>query len=412
MQTKINKLPQSQISIDFELSSEEFEVFEKKALSEIKKDLEVDGFRKGNAPDDVVLKHAGEEKILTEAANAAIQDSFIKAVKEHKLEVISKPEATIVKVAKGNPFQFKITAYIIPDIELPDYKEIAGEIKKKEASVNDSEMEETLKWLQKSRSKFTLKNAPAEKGDFVEIEYFLSGGEKYNDAFILGEGRFLPGFEEALYQMKDGEEKEGIKTKTKDEKEVSAKIKVLAVKKMEIPELTDDFAKSLGEFKDMSSLKENIRGGLLKEKENAEQQRIRGEIIKKITEKSKLEIPKVLKEREEKAISENFKKKIKENLNISFEEYLEKNKKNKEEMEESFSAEAEKRIKGLLILREIRKKENIRATEEEIKEGIEKITKQYQDPKEINMDPEELKSYAEEMVINEKTFNFLENCVK
>lgn len=410
---KINKLPESQVEIDFDLSTDEFEKFEKRAFSQIRNDFEVDGFRKGKAPDEIILKHLGEEKILSEAANMAMQESFTEVIRESNLEIISKPEATILKIAKGNNFQFKIKVSVMPIIEIPEYKKIAKEIEKRKIEITDDEIIEALKWTQKSRAKFSLKNSPAEKGDFIEIEYSTieSGEKKYDDAFILGEGHFLIGFEESLIGMKNSEEKE-VKFKTKEEKETTANVKIVAVKKVEMPQLNDDFAISLGNFKNIESLKESVKEGLKIEKENAEKQRVRTEIIEKIAEKSIVEIPQVLKDKEKDFIIEDIKKRVKESLNITFEEYLQKINKNMEEMEKSTTLEAEKKIKNILILREIGKKEKIEVEEKEVEEETQKVLSHYSDKKDIELNTEELRERVRESLIYEKTFKILENCVE
>lgn len=413
MQTKINKISESQIEIDFELSSDEFKEFEKKAISEIKKDFEIDGFRKGKAPEDFILKNIGKEKIVSEAANIAIQESFTKFVLENTFEIISKPEATIVKIAEGNPFQFKIKVSIIPNIELPDYKEIAKKVERKKIEVLDSEIEEALKWAQKSRAKFSLKDSSSEKGDFIEIEYSTpeSGEKKYNDAFILGDGHFLAGFENDLIGMKNGEEKKGLKAKTKEGKETTADVKVIAVKKLDIPELNDDFVKSLGNFQGIEDLKKNIRDGLKLEKENAEKQRIRNKIVEKIALDTKIEIPEELKEREKEVIKKDLQKRVKETLNIEFEEYLTKINKTENEINQSVLQEAERKIKSILILREISKKENLEISDEELEEEVNHFLSHYHNKEEIGLTPEELKERIKESLMYEKTFKVLENYV-
>lgn len=411
MQTKINNLPDSNIEIEFQLSPEEFEKFEKEALFEIGKDFEVDGFRKGKVPEKIILEHLGEEKIMSEAINIAIQKSFSEAISNYNLEIISKPEASIIKIAKGNPFQFKIKACVIPKINLPDYKEIAKKVEKKKITVEKNEIEESLKWVQKSRAILSPKDSPAEKGDFVEIEYSISKTEKYKDGFVLGQGSFMDGFEEALLGMSNGEEKKEVKTKTKEGKDVLADIKLISVKKIELPELTDEFVKTLGNFEGLENFKKNIEEGLKIEKEKAELQRMRTEIIDRIVEKISFDAPKVLKEKEEEALLENFKKGIKENFNLSFEEYIEKTKKDEKEIRKSFSNEAEKKVKGLLILREIGKQEKIDIAEEEVEEETQKILKNYHDIKEIKLTPEEIRVYVKDSLIREKTFKILENCV-
>ena len=412
METKINKISNFEIELELEVPSENLSQFIEKATLQMGKDLEVDGFRKGKAPKEVVEKHFGKEIILSEAAAMALQDKFREAVLEHDLEVISQPEANIVKLEEGSPFIFKIKAQVLPEINLPDYKNIAKKVKKEEVKVEEKEIEEAMKWVQKSRANLTAKNGPAEKGDFIEIEYSLPNYPEQKDGFILGEGKFFPGFEDSLIGMKSGEEKKGVKIKDNN-KEILVDIRVKSVQKMELPELNDEFIKSLGgSFKDLSEARKSIREGLTAEKEGAEIQKMRANILEKIREASSFEIPPILLEREQKTMLESFKNKISETLKISFEEYLEKMKKNEKDIVDSFKEEAEKKIKNVLILREIKKKEDITASEEEIKEEADKILKTYKTSDQTGLDPEKLKAYTEEVVLNEKVFKLLENFTK
>ena len=254
-----------------------------------------------------------------------------------------------------------------------------------------------------------------EEGDFIEIEYSLAseeGKDKKEDAFILGEGKFFPGLEKELIGAKQGEEKQGLKIKNNEEKEFLVDVRVKSVKAMEIPELNDEFVKSLGDFNNLESLKENIKKGLIEEKVFTEKQKTREEILEKIVMSSNFKAPGDLVKREQEIMLENLKKRVSAELKISFEEYLKKIEKDEEALKESLAPIAEKKIKNNLVLREIKKKENIEASEEEINNQVSQILKHYHDPKDVKINPEELREYAAEAVVNEKAFEVLESCLK
>ena len=215
MDIKSKKLEKSQIEITFELTSEEFERHFEHALSHMKSHVKVDGFRPGQAPNKLVEEKIKPESLLMEAGDHAVRHVYSDYVKDNNLEPIGQPEVKIVKIAKGNPFIFTAVITVLPDVELPEnYKEIAKKIIRqsagKEISVTEEEVQDSLKYLQKSRAKMTLKNEPAEKGDFVEINYEnrdINAGKSVRDHFVLGEGGFIRGFEDAIVGMKAGEEK-------------------------------------------------------------------------------------------------------------------------------------------------------------------------------------------------------------
>lgn len=428
---KITKLPKSQIEILFEISADEFKSYCDKALLLLAKNLKMPGFRDGKVPKEIAEKELGIERITAEAAEIAAKESYEKAVSESNVSPIGQAQTEIRKLALGSPFEFKILASVLPEVNLPGYKKIAGEIKRKEIAVSESEIKDSLSWLQKSRAKFSLKSGPAEKGDFVEIEYSspqLEGGKKYQDAFLLGDGRFLPDFENNFEGMKDGGEKEfsfqfpadygssfagasADKQKDLAGKNINFKIKMKSVQKAEFPEINGEFIKTLGNFDNLQALEKSIKDGILAEKNAAESQKVRAEILEKISQSSACEIPDILVEMEKNNMLHNLEHRVLEGLKITFEEYLSKIKKSEKEMLDSFSLQAEKRVKESLVLGQICKKENIEVSEEEIKEETDKILKQYPDIKtaEKSFDRERFKSYAKEVMKNEKTLKLLES---
>jgi len=150
---------------------------------------------------------------------------------------------------------------------------------------------------------------------------------------------------------------------------------------------------------------------LRQEKERWEKERMRREILEKIALESKVDIPEILIEEEKKRMLQSLKSGVVQTLQISFEDYLAKLQKTEKEILDSFLPESKTRIKKSLVLREIGKKENISVTEKEIEEEIKKIS--VANPGlETNLDPERLKDYTKEALINEKTFQFLEGFIK
>lgn len=424
MKYTIQKLPKSQIEILFEIPAEELEKFKKEAILELGRELKVEGFRPGHIPEEIIEQKIGKMAILEESAEHAIRENYQRAVSESNIIPISQPQVEILKLAPQNQFEFKTIVFVLPEVNLPDYKKIVAGAKRKEVSVEAKEVEESLVWLQKSRAKFSLKNAPSQKGDFVEIEYSspeLEGGKTYKDAFILGDARFLPGFEENLEGLKDGQEKEfsvkfpeNYSSKDLAAKEVVFKVRVKSVQKAEIPDLGDEFAKSLGNFENLDSLKKNIKDGIKLEKDREERARMRAEMLDKISEQAVCEIPDILIESEKNRMLEELKDRILQSFQMPFGEYLAKIKKTEKELLETFSEPAKKRTKNSLVLKEIGKRENIEVSQAEIAEEVDKFLKRYPDIKtaEKEFDPQRLEEYTKEVIANEKIFKLLEGYTK
>ena len=152
---------------------------------------------------------------------------------------------------------------------------------------------------------------------------------------------------------------------------------MVSVQKMELPEINDEFAKQLGAFETLVALKDSMKEGITMEKTEEEKQRKRGEILEKIAEKAKFEMPEAMVEYEQERLLEDLKNKIAQNMKISFEEYLASIKKTEAEMKETYKKEAEKRLRGFLVLRELGKKENVEVSDKEVEEEVAKSIKNY-----------------------------------
>lgn len=422
MKTEITKLPKSEVELKIEVPVSEWQEFLDEAAKELSKGLKIQGFRPGFAPFKLVEEKIGIAKILEEAAEHCVQKYYVKAVLDNNIEAIGQPEISVLKLAKDNPFEFKARVATMPQVNLPDYKKTASEIKRNKVLVEDREIEETLSWIRKSRAKFSPKSGPCKIGDWIEIEYSsfqIENGKKIDDAFILGEGRLIPGFEEKLDGMEGGQEKEFSLTFPKSHlqkdlagKEISFKIKLKSVQNVELPEVNDGFAKEAGNFENVAGLKNSIKQGILTEKEAAESQRVRQNILERIAEKSKIEMPEILIRNVKNQMLGDLKRDISQKLGITLEDYLGKINKTEKELLDSFSSEAEKRVKNSLVLQEISKKEKVEVSGAEIEEETNKILKNIPAEKAKELDPEKLKNYTRDVLMSEKTFKFLESFSK
>jgi trigger factor len=419
MKATQKKLPKSQIEISFELTADEFKEHFEHALEHLKHHVKVDGFRQGKAPASMVQDKLRPEALLMEAGDHAVSHVYHDYIAENKLEPIGNPEVKILKIANGSEFAFTATITILPDVELPDYKEIAKAIGAQEVSVTDQEVQDALNYLQKTRAKITEKSEPAENKDFVDIIYQspdFENGKEFQDKFILGEGGFMKGFEDNIVGMKEGEEKEfkvvfdeNASKKELAGREMQFKVKLVSAKKMELPEISDEFAKGMGAFDTLVALKENMKEGMVAEKTEAEKQRRRGEILEKIAQKSKMEIPEAMLDYEKENLMEDLKSRVAQGMKISFEQYLATTKQTEDQLKETFQKEAEKRLQGYLVLRELGKRENIEVSDKEVEEELEKATKNYTKEQLAQIDINQFKEYTKGVLHNEKTFQILES---
>jgi len=182
---------------------------------------------------------------------------------------------------------------------------------------------------------------------------------------------------------------------------------------MELPEINDELAKQLGGFDTLVALKTSIKEGMTAEKTEEEKQKKRGEVLEKISEKIKIEMPEAVVEYEKQRMLDDLKNKISQSIKISFEEYLASIKKTEKEILETYQREAEKRIKNFLTLKEIGRKENIEVSEKELEEEVQKALKNYNlehaGHNHGKIDINQLKEYTKGVLYNEKVFQKLES---
>ena len=335
MEFKKKQQEKSRQEIEVSLSVEEVQQHEEKALEQFQKELSVQGFRQGHVPKDVVKEKVSQEQVFAKTIELAVQKAYGELVKQEDLQVLGEPEVRIAKAEQGKPLVFSVFVSLFPAVTLPDYKKIAGGVKKKPVEVGPEDIEKTLTWLQESRKK------------------------------------------------EDGS----------------------------LPELTDEFVKSLGGFSDVAGLKESVAEGLKKEKDLQERNRVRQEIVTEIAKKAELEVPEVLVQREQQALLEQTKQGVKQMFKQEFADYLKSLKKTEEELKASFAQKAEDRIRQFLVLDAIAKEEAIVPSAKEVEEHVKKVLAQYPDGKtaEKQFDPNELKLYSEGVLKNEKTLELLEN---
>ena len=425
MESSIKRFPKSRVELEVKISASEFRTYFDKAASRLGQNIELEGFRKGKAPKEIIEEKIGKDKILKEAQSLAVEESYLKSIFKNKIEPIGNPEIEILAPPKPDgDLSFKVKVSVMPEINLPDYKNIAKDCKKSAISVNEKEVEDAILWLQRSRAKLSQISRPAQSGDFIEIEFSspnIKGGDKQSDGFLLGQGHLIPDFEKNLEGMTAGEEKKFSLPFPKEhfQKDLAGRnldfqLKMLSVKKVELPEINDDFVRSFGNFENLAALKRNINQGLTLEKETQESRRIQQEILDKIIKEVSWDLPDVLIEAEKANIYEGFKENIKNKLQMDFTDYLKKINQTEEELGKSFIQEAEKRIKESLVINKISSIENVQASEEEVKEEISKTLAKYPTTEEAKkeLDLNKLKLYIESEIKNEKTLELLESFTK
>ncbi len=419
------KLSGSEVEIFCGINPEEFRVFEKDSLKEFSETTDIKGFRKGQAPPEVLKQHISQDKLMHRAAEMAVQKFYPEYVKQEKLEVIGPPEITILKLASGNPFEFKVKVALLPEIELSDYRSIAKNTRNESRpqEVTPEEVKQALDWLQESKVKLVRKDRPAQLGDKVEIDF---QGKKdgvvveklisHSHPIILGKTKLIPGLQEALIGMKEGEDKTITITLPLDFSEpslqgstIEMKIHITLLQERLLPEVIDDFAKSLGNFASLVELKTSIKNGLQQEKEIKEKDRIRALMADRMAQQAKIVLPAILIEGELDKMFQELRGNLK-SMSLEIDQYLTTIGKNQEELRKDWFSDAERRVKTGLVLKEIARRENIEASEKEVNDHVNEYLKNFASSEQTRkeVDAIKLKEYTRGVLRNEKVFEFLE----
>ncbi len=421
----IRKLPKSQVELKISVPAAELEKFLDMAAEELSKEIKIEGFRPGKAPRKIVERHVGSEKVLAHGAEKAVKKTYVDSILKNKIEAVGEPQITITKIAPGNDLEYKAVVGIMPKIELGNYREAAKKIKKDDPEeTRPEEIQKELEYLQKNRAKLITVSREARQGDFAEIDFevLVNGkevgdGKSQNHPLTIGENYFIPGFEDNLIGMKEGDEKEfdlnfprNYHKKELAGKPARFKVKMKLLQEKELPELNDDFAKGIGNFESLEKLRISIKEGLEMEKKKKKKEEWRQEALEKIISECKFEIPDILIESELNKMTAEFEQNI-AGMGMKIDDYLANIKKTKEEMKKGWQEAAEKRVRSALILREIARLENISPESAEIEEEMNKTLQFFKNQGDLekNLDMESLYSYVKSVLTNEKVFKFLES---
>ncbi len=421
MDVKIEKKTETKREIEVTLSTEEMEKYIDKAAQKLSKEMTIKGFRPGHVPRDVIENTVGKESLFEEAARSGVEETYPKIIEENNLFAISSPEVDLIKCAPGNEVVYRAVVYIMPEINLPDYKKISEETKKKEkkeTTVSDKEVDKTLDSIRQSRAKLQKVDRVAKEGDAVNINFkgIFSEDEnkkveEKNFQIVLGRGDMgaIPGFEEHLIGMKEDEEKKFTVDVSKEAgQKIDFEVEMLTVMEREVPELNDDFAKEFPQIEGLEQLKGKIKEGMAREKEKKDEEALRLKMLENIKKETNFEVPEVLAKKE----LDNMVKTIENQLTqkgSSLDNYLEEIGKTEEELRKEWYKKAEENVSYALLLHAISKNENIDVTNEEIESEVDKhFTTMGKDKSaEKEEDLSRMRSYVYDVLKNQKVFDVL-----
>jgi len=428
---KLEKIAGSKIKLEMKLPAESFEKTVKKVAKNIADNTKIDGFRKGKAPFDMIKKTIGEEKLLQESAEEAIKENYVDYVVDKKIEVIGQPEIKFKKIALENDLEADIEVAVLPEVVLgenwkADLAKLNKKNKKGEVEVEKKEIQKELDTLAKQRAKISTVDRSTKKGDQVQVDFeaykdnvVLEGGSAKDHTLIIGEGGFIPGFEDNLIGMKAQEIKEfeltfpeEYQAKHLAGQKVTFKATMKNVQKREVPVLNDEFAKGIGKFKNLNEIKENIRKGLKEEKERKIKQDQHLNILNKLIADSKIEIPEILIGTEIEKMNMELENQLSQ-MGLTKDIYLQQIGVSNEKLEEQWKEkDAPKRVKASLVLRKISIDEKISPNSKNVKDRVNQVMQHYQTmqgKQTENLDIQRIYNNVKSEMTNEMVLDYLMN---
>ena len=420
MSVKVEKTEKkNEVKLSFEIEAEKFDEAMKKVYTKTAKYFTIPGFRKGKAPMAIVERHYGSSIFYEDTFNELVPDIYDQAIKDNKIEAVSQPQLDITQMEKGKDLKFTAIVQIKPEVKLGKYKGI--ELKKIEYTVSDKDVEHELGHMAEHNSRLvTVDNRPVKKGDITTIDFEGSidevpfdGGKAENHELEIGSNQFIPGFEDQIIGMKDGEEKDINVTFPEDYfskdlagKEATFKVKLHGIKVKELPKIDDEFAKDVSEFDTLADLKADIKSKL--EKENEEKAKYESEeaAMEAVCKEVEIDIPSGMIETE----IDNMIKDIENKLSyqgLTLDQYLKLTNKTMDGLRKEFNEQAEKAVKSRLVLEAIIKEEDIKPEEKEVEDKLKEMAKNYNQKEDELLKNENVKNYVTENMKYEKAIAFI-----
>ncbi len=393
MKRTIKKIGDSKIELTVEVDKDLWKTAQERAFDKVSSKVTVKGFRQGKAPKAMLRQYTSQEAVFNEAIEEVLNPVFAQAITEEKLEPFFRPNVNVTKLT-FDELTIVYTIVTAPKATLGEYKGLKA--KKVAPSVTDKEVEDSINSRLKANAELVVTDQPAKLGDTVVFDFLgktanekgdmvpFDGGAAENYSLELGSNQFVPGFEDALVGVKNGEKKTiEITFPENYVKELAGKKAIFdctihEVKEKKVPALNDEAVKDL-EIKDVTTvdgLKEFEKTRILEGKVREADNQYYADIVKQIVDGTKYEIADEVILNEAAALENQFKKQI-ENNGLTFEQYLQITGAKEEDLKKNYKEEAEKNIKGFLALNEIAKAEKITVTDDDLKAESEKRAAEY-----------------------------------
>ncbi len=383
VKTNVTELPESRVRVEAEIAPEEVERRVTQTAAALGRDMRIPGFRKGKVPPPVIIRRVGREAVLDEAVRESLGTWYVDAIDASGIVPIGDPKLDLGALpGAGEPLTFSIEIGVRPTAILGEYKGL--EVARRAPEVPDEVIDRQVEALRERLAKLESVDRPAERGDFVVIDYLgtiegepFAGGEGRDELLELGSGRLVEGFEDQIQGAEAGEEREvritfpdayqgeGLAGRT-----ASFTLTVKDVKRKDLPELDDDFAADVAGFDSLAELRDDFRAKL----EEAEREEIEGDfrqaVLDAASANAAVDVPAHLVQARAHELLDRVMHSF-EHQGISKETYLQISGKDEEQLAAEAEPEAEQALRREAVLAAIVEAEGIAPTDDEVAEALE-----------------------------------------
>lgn len=397
MNVTVNPVDQHKVSLTIEVPAVEVTKGIQAAVKRIASQVNIPGFRKGKAPRRILEANFGKEAILEEAFEMLAGKAYTEALRQNEIVPVSEPEVERVTFEEGQDLVFKATVVKQPEVTLGEYKGI--EVEKQTAEVSDEQVAEQLENIRNQHAKMVVagEGATLQNDDFAVIDFAgfidgkpFDGGEGKSYPLQIGSGSFIPGFEGQLIGAKSGDDVTVTVAFPEDyfvaelaKKEAEFKVHVHDIKRRELPELNDEFAKETSSYETIEELKADLRKKMEEDAANRAIDSYNAALIKKVVDNATVDIPEVMVEDRAAQMVQELAMSL-EGRGLNMDDYLKFSGKTVEELKEDNKGVALDNVRADLVLDAIVKAEGIEVTGEDMNFEIYAMAQQFgADPKEV-----------------------------
>jgi trigger factor len=362
------------------------------AFNKKKKDIKIDGFRKGSVTKELYIKKFGIESLYMDAVDIALPILYDKLLSDKNTITPASSPAVDIKHICEDCLDVEFTIVSAPEVKLGKYTNL--KINKDKAEITDHDIDHEIEHLREQFTELKLieENDSIKNGHVVQLDFEglidnkpFDGGKAENYSLTIGSNTFIPGFEDALIGMKINEKKD-IKLKFPENyhaadlknKDVIFKVKINDIKEKILPEINDDFFKDLGieGIDTLDKLKVEIKANLEVQKDKTIEDEYTIKCLDEAVKNAKFDIPEEMTNDEIERMIKTFSNQL-SMQGMNLDKYLEFTNSKLEDLKGQMKDEANKRISYRLIIDAVAKKENIEVTDKEIDEEIEIMCKNY-----------------------------------